>query len=169
MKEVDSFRFTGKMIKKFVLNLIANGREQKIIPWTPKSKEIASSRVSLVTTAGISMKTDTPFDMETERKKGDWCDPSWRLIKHGSKIEDLNVNHLHIDTTYIKKDINVALPIDIIEDFRQKGLIGSVSKFHYSIMGYQGRDVSHLANISSPEIAKSMEQDNVDLAILAPV
>ena len=36
-------------------------------------------------------------------------------------------------------------------------------------MGYQGRDTSHLKDISSPEIAKSMKQDNVDLAILAPV
>ncbi|OUU74190.1 MAG: hypothetical protein CBC29_08625 [Methylococcaceae bacterium TMED69] len=169
MREVDSFRFTGKMIKKFVLDMIENGREQKSIPWTPRSKKISKSRVSLVTTAGISMETDTPFDMETERKKGDWGDPSWRLIKHGSKIEHLNVNHLHIDTTYIKKDLNVALPIDIIEDFLQKGIVGSISKFHYSIMGYQGSDTSHLINFSGPEIAKSMKQDNVDLAILAPV
>ena len=169
MKEVDSFRFTGKMIKKFVLNMIENEQEQKFIPWAPKSKDISSSRISLVTTAGISMKTDKPFDMEKEREKGDWGDPSWRLIKHGSKIEQLDVNHLHIDTTYIKSDLNVALPIDIIEEFQQKKLIGSISKFHYSIMGYQGRDTSHLKNISSPEIAKSMNQDNVDLAILAPV
>ena len=62
-----------------------------------------------------------------------------------------------------------ATPIDIIEDFLQKGIIGSISKFHYSIMGYQGRDTSHLINFSGPEIAKSMKQDNVDLAILAPV
>ena len=58
MKEVDSFRFTGKMIKKFVLNMIENEQEQKFIPWAPKSKDISSSRISLVTTAGISMKTD---------------------------------------------------------------------------------------------------------------
>ena len=80
MKEVDSFRFTGKMIKKFVLNMIENEQKYKFIPWTPKSKDISSSRISLVTTAGISMKTDKPFDMEKERKKGDWGDPSWRLI-----------------------------------------------------------------------------------------
>ena len=169
MKEVDSFRFTGKFVKKYVLNMIENGRTQKIIPWTPKSKEISSSRVSLVTTAGISMRTDKPFDMEKERRKGDWGDPSWRLIKHGSKIEHLDVNHLHIDTKYIKEDLNVALPIDIIEDFHRKGIIGSVSSFHYSIMGYQGSDTSQLINRTSPEIAKSMKQDNVDLAILAPV
>ena len=169
MKEVDSFRFTGKIIKKLVLNMIEKEQEQRSIPWTPTSKQISNSRVSLVTTAGISMKTDIPFDMETERQKGDWGDPSWRLIKHGSKIEHLDVNHLHIDTTYIKKDINVALPMDIIQDFYQKGIVGSISKFHYSIMGYQGSDMSHLKNQSSPEIAKSMKQDNVDLAILAPV
>ena len=169
MKEVDSFRFTGEIIKKLVLNMIEKELEQRSIPWTPTSKQISNSKVSLVTTAGISMKTDTPFDMETERQKGDWGDPSWRLIKHGSKIEHLDVNHLHIDTTYIKKDINVALPMDIIQDFYQKGIVGSISKFHYSIMGYQGSDTSRLKNQSSPEIARSMKQDNVDLAILAPV
>ena len=80
----------------------------------------------------------------------------------------MDVDHLHIDTTYIKKDLNVALPIDIVEDFYSRGIIGSISNYHYSIMGYQGKDTSHLANISSPEIAKSMKQDNVDLQFSRP-
>ena len=169
MKQVDSFKFTGRIIKKFVLDIIENQPIQTEIPWSIVSKKIGDSRVSLVTTAGISMTSDEPFDMNTEKKLGDWGDPSWRLIKRGSTINDISVDHLHIDTNYIKKDLNVALPIDIVEDLASRGVIGSVSNYHYSIMGYQGKDTSHLANISSPEIARSMKQDNVDLAILAPV
>ena len=99
MKQVDSFRFTGRMIKKFVLENIENRPIQTEIPWSIVSKKINDSKVSLVTTAGISVTSDEPFDMNTEKKLGDWGDPSWRLIKHGSTVNDISVNHLHIDTS----------------------------------------------------------------------
>lgn len=149
--------------------MIESEPEQIEIPWTPFTKELSRSKVSLVTTAGISMTSDHPFDMETEKKEGDWGDPSWRYIKHGTKSHQLAINHLHIDTRYMERDINVALPIDVIDKLENEGKIGSVASYHYSIMGYQGKDITELANISSPAIAKAMKKDNVDIAILAPV
>ena len=169
MNEVDPFRFTGKTVAKIIEKRIAYEKEVLEIPWAPVSKKISSSKVALLTTAGISMKNDEPFDMETERIKGNWGDPTWRLIDSEATSNDINVNHLHIDTSYIEKDINVALPTEILKTLVSDRVIGSIAKNHYSIMGFQGEDSSHLANVSGPEIANHMKQDKVDLAILAPV
>lgn len=40
---------------------------------------------------------------------------------------------------------------------------------NYSIMGYQGNDSSELETVSAPQIARSMQNQEVDLALLAPV
>lgn len=168
-KIVDSFKFTGRTISQIINEKIEASPTISDIPWSPFNKTIKDSRVALVTTAGISMKDDKPFDMETERLKGNWGDPSWRRLEGDATSKNINVNHLHIDTSYIEKDINVALPTSILRVLEREGIIGSVAKFHYSIMGFQGDNSSHLEKISSPEIANAMENDKVDLAILTPV
>ncbi|MEM7466729.1 MAG: glycine/sarcosine/betaine reductase selenoprotein B family protein [Pseudomonadota bacterium] len=139
------------------------------MPWTPPSKALAESRVALLTTAGVSMKGEPPFDMQTERDKGDWGDPSWRAISADATSDDVVVNHLHIDTSYIEQDLNVALPLTRLHELAAAGIVGDVAPTHYSIMGFQGADPSHLENLSAPEIALSMKKDAVDLALLAPV
>ena len=169
MNTVDPFRFTGRTVAKIIEKRISDEKKVFEIPWAPVNKKISESKVALLTTAGISMKSDQPFDMETERDKGNWGDPSWRLIEPEATSADIDVNHLHIDTSYIERDINVALPTAILKNLALSGVIRSVASKHYSIMGFQGDDSSHLANISSPEIANHMKQDKVDLAILAPV
>ena len=82
---------------------------------------------------------------------------------------DVDVNHLHIDTAYIERDLNVALPTQRLLELAEENVIGSVADYHYSIMGFQGDDPSTLENLSGPEIAQAMSDDEVDLAILAPV
>ena len=91
------------------------------------------------------------------------------MIDRDAESDDIDVNHLHIDTSYIEKDINVALPTGILKQLLEKRSIGSVAQNHYSIMGFQGDDSERLGTISSPEIASAMKKDNVDLAILTPV
>ena len=115
------------------------------------------------------MHDDVPFDMEGERKDPVWGDPSWRKVRSDATSNDIDVNHLHIDTSYIKSDINVALPLQPLADLAAAGIVGSVAPNHYSIMGFQGEDSSTLENVSGPEIVRSMRDEEVDLAILAPV
>ena len=64
-----------------------------------------------MTSAGISMKNDPPFDMEREMQEPTWGDPSIRFIPSTAVESDIDVNHLHINTDYIKQDINVMLPL----------------------------------------------------------
>ena len=167
--QVDAFRFTGRLIKKIILEAIDSTTPPATIPWAPPTKSLTDSRVALLTTAGISMQDDPPFDMEAERNNPVWGDPSWRKIRFDATSEDVAVNHLHIDTNYIKNDINVALPLRPLADLVAAGVVGSSAPNHDSIMGFQGEDSSTLENVSGPEIAQSMHDDEVDLAVLAPV
>lgn len=168
-KIVDSFKFTGRTIGKIIDRKIEASPIVTEIPWTNIWKRIDESRIALVTTAGISMKTDKPFDMETERARGNWGDPSWRMIDGEATSSEIDVNHLHIDTSFIEKDINVALPTGILKQLVEESTIGSFAHNHYSIMGFQGDNSKRLETVSSPEIANAMKKDNVDLAILTPV
>ena len=167
--QVDAFRFSGRLVKKIILAAIDAIEPPTNIPWAVPTKPLAESRVALLTTAGISMHDDVPFDMEGERKDPVWGDPSWRKVRSDATSNAIDVNHPHIDTSYIKSDINVALPLQPLADLAAAGIVGSVAPNHYSIMGFQGEDSSTLENVSGPEIVRSMRDEEVDLAILAPV
>ncbi len=169
MNEVDPYRFTGRYIKKVISEAIDAATPPPDLPWTTLAKPINESRVALLSTAGISMRDDTPFDMDGERANPVWGDPSWRRIAGDATSADVVVNHLHIDTRYIERDINVALPTTRLAELAAAGIIGDRAAHHYSIMGFQGDDSSVLENDSAPEIARAMHDDEVDLAILAPV
>jgi len=168
-RRVDPWRFTGSFIAKMLSAAIPDEPRHPAIPWAPVSKPLSACRVSLVSTAGLSMKGDTPFDMESERKRPTWGDPSWRRLRADSTAENIEANHLHIDTRYIERDLNVALPLDRLREAVSEGVVGAVAPSHYSIMGFQGSDSSTLEKESAPAIAAAMRSEEVDLALLAPV
>ena len=45
------------------------------IPWTPLKKPIRETTFALMTSAGISMKTEPPFDVVREKREPAWGDP----------------------------------------------------------------------------------------------
>jgi len=166
---VDPWRFAGSFLKRVLSSQIPDEPTHAEIPWTPVAKPLSESRVALLSTAGLSEAGDVPFDMDGERARPTWGDPSWRRIDAAVRREDIRANHLHIDTGYIERDLNVALPLDRLRDLVSAGEVGEVAPSHYSIMGFQGRDTSTLENESAPQIASAMRNEGVDLALLAPV
>ena len=167
--EVDSWRFTGGFLRKILSGNIPDPPTHPPIPWTPVAKPLSAAKVALVTTAGISMRGEEPFDMDGERRRPTWGDPSWRRLAVTATCEEIEVNHLHIDTGYIERDLNVALPVDRLRELVAAGEVGSIADTHYSIMGYQGASSAALESESAPQIAESMVSEEVDFALLAPV
>lgn len=166
---VDPWRFAGSMLTRMLSAAIPDAPDHPPIPWTAVTKPLSESRVALLSTAGISMKGDAPFDMESERRHPTRGDGSWRALAADATSDTTVANHLHIDTGYIARDLNVALPLDRLRELVAEGSVGAMASTHYSIMGYQGNDSSRLVDESAPEIAASMKRDDVDLALLAPV
>ncbi len=166
---VDPWRFTGSFIRRALSARIPTQPAWDRIPWTPVTKPLAESRLALVSTAGLSMRGDVPFDMEGERRRPTWGDPSWRRLRADAGSADVEVNHLHVDTGYIERDLDVALPLARARELVDAGELGALAEGHYSVMGYQGADASVLENQSAPAIAAAMAAEEVDLALLVPV
>jgi D-proline reductase (dithiol) PrdB len=168
-RTVDPWRFTGSFLEKMLSSRIPDSPAYDPIPWTPVTKPLSESKLALLSTAGLSMRGDRPFDMDFERKNPTRGDPSWRALLADARSETVEANHLHIDTSYIARDLNVALPLDRARELVAEGRLGALAQTHYSTMGFQGSDTTTQEQQSAPEIAARMISDEVDLALLAPV
>lgn len=167
-KVVDSYKFLNPIQVATIKGLIARQTPPDEIPWTPLKKPLQESVFTLVTTAGISMKGETPFDMETERRNPFWGDPSLRLIRKDATERDVEVNHLHIETRFISEDLNCALPLGRFRELAGAGEIGGMAEHAYSIMGYI-LDPKELLEVTAPAMVRQMKAEGVDAALFAPV
>ena len=166
-KTVDGFRFLPPSLTAWIGTYIPSEEFKGAIPWTPLSKPLEEATVALVTSAGISMKADPPFDMERERKEPTWGDRSFRTIPKEATEDDINANHLHINTEYILQDMNVMLPLARMAEFEQGGLIGRQAPTAYSFYGFQWQSTEFLTEAIEP-MSKQMQEEGVDAVILTP-
>ena len=167
-KTVDGFRFLPPSLAAWIDSLIPNLDFKGSIPFTPLSKPLKEATLALVTSAGISLKTDPPFDMERERKEAIWGDRSFRAIPRGSTAADVDANHLHINTEYILQDINVILPLARMAEFEQEGIVGRLAPTAYSFYGFQFQGTAFLEQGIRP-MADRMRKEAVDAVLLTPV
>ncbi len=65
-----------------------NAIKSETIPWTPLSKPISECKIALITTGGVHLKNDLPFNMED--KDGD---SSFRRIPSSIDPRDLTITH----------------------------------------------------------------------------
>ena len=120
-KTVDGFRFLSPSLRTWLSNGIPEKQFSGYIPWTPMEKPSSRTTFSLMTSAGISMKTEPPFDMEREKREQTWGDPTHREIPRDAAEADINVNHLHIRgicavAIFRKRDIPPATKISLVKD-----------------------------------------------------
>jgi len=165
--EVDGFRFMPPSLGASIGKDIPKEDYQGDIPWTSLKKPIEQTRFALMTTAGISMKSDTPFNVERERQEPLWGDPTFREIPRATTEADIEVNHLHINTDYIYQDLNVMLPLARFREFEIDGFIGSLAPTSYSYYGYQ-MDPKVLLEETMPKVSDKMLSEGVEAVILTP-
>lgn len=135
--------------------------------WTRPApvKPLSECNVALVTTAGLHIKEQEPFDGTL--KAGDY---SYRWIPGEVAVEELLIAHRSkaFDHSGIEQDRNLCFPIDRFRELEKEGLIGRLNRRHLSFMGSitaPGR----LMRQTAPEAAGELKQDRVDLAFLTPV
>jgi len=166
-KTVDGFRFMPPSLAGWIKNDIPEGEFKGPIPWVPLRGPISELTFSLMTSAGISLKSDTPFDMERERREPFWGDPTYREIPRNSSEKDIDVNHLHVNTTFIKEDMNVVFPLQWFRRFEEEGIIGRLAPTCYSFYGYQP-DPGKLIEKTMPVVAARMREEGVEAVFLTP-
>lgn len=166
-KKVDGYRFLPPALKAWVKTFIPDEDFKEYIPWTPMTKPLTETTIALVTSAGISLKTDPPFDMEREKREPIWGDRSYRTVPKETTEKDIEVNHLHINTSYIKQDINVILPLSRMAEFEQEKIIGRLAPTAYSFYGFQWQNNEFLKEAVEP-ISKHMKAERVEAVLITP-
>jgi D-proline reductase (dithiol) PrdB len=166
-KTVDGFRFLPPALKVWTKTFIPDEEFKGYIPWTPMAKPLSQTTIALVTSAGISLKSDPPFDMEGEKREPLWGDRSYRTIPRRTTEKDIEVNHLHIKTNYIKKDINVILPLSRMAEFEEERIIGRLAPTSYSFYGFQWQNNDFLKGAIEP-ISERMKLEGVEAVLMTP-
>ena len=134
------------------------------IPWTPLLKPVAESAVALVTTAGVHLKSQEPFNMDDPDG-----DPSFRAIPSDAQKQDVIITHKYYDHSAADRDINVVLPLDRMREFVAEKRIRGIAPFAYGFMGHiHGRHLRTLIEASGPEVARQIKRDGAEAVILTP-
>jgi len=155
------FRF--HIVKK-LWSKIFKAKNFKNVPWTPLKKPLPACKIALISTGGIILKIDRPFDLI--HPSGD---SSFRRIPHNVKPQDLIIYHKYYDHRDADRDPNLILPFEVLHELQKEGILGESNKFHYSFMGHiKEPHLSNLVNKSAVEVATELKYHKVDIALLVP-
>ena len=134
------------------------------IPWTPLRKPLEESKLMLITTGGVHIRSDTPFDMNDPNG-----DPSFRLIPSESAMEELMITHDYYDHRDADKDLNLVFPWQVVRALKEEGRIGGLTEQSISFMGHiQGPLLQHLIHNTSLQAADLTQAMQADIALLVP-
>jgi D-proline reductase (dithiol) PrdB len=165
-KVVDSYRFLDGITRRLARKW-AKMETPREIPWTAMSKPLTECTVAMISSGGLALKSDQPFDQEGERQNPWWGDPSYRVLPNTATEEDIEVYHLHVDPRFAKEDLNCLLPLQRLKELEESGEIGISAPSHYSFMGYI-MDPEELLEKTAPAIIRNLQEDEVDVVVLVP-
>ncbi len=127
-------------------------------PWAA-GPPLSERRVAIITTAGLSLRSDAPFTAGSA---------DYRVLPADTPANDIVMSHVSVnfDRTGFQEDVNVVFPIGRLHELARDGVIGAAAGFHYSFMG--------AASIRAIEpqaqgLARLLHQDKVDAVVLSPV
>jgi D-proline reductase (dithiol) PrdB len=134
------------------------------VPWTPLAKPLERCRVALVTTGGVHLAGDPPFDMSDPAG-----DPTLRVIPSASEAAALRITHDYYDHRDADRDVNVVFPIDVVRRLATEAVIREASRSFFSLMGHiTGPHLGTLLGQTAPELAGRLADEGVDVAIFTP-
>ncbi|HYM95725.1 MAG TPA: hypothetical protein VET26_00355 [Candidatus Sulfotelmatobacter sp.] len=166
--EIDSYRFLPRSFRPLYEDRGPFPGEESPV-WTPFAKRLTESRIALLTSAGLHVKETQPaFDLERERANPEWGDPTWRAIPASAAPGELAVAHLHINDDDLVADPEVALPMHLLGQLADEGVIGGATAEHVSVMGFQDRRLRDWRAHTAPEVVAFLRDRQADGLILAP-
>ena len=120
---------------------------------------LRETTVAIVTSAGLMRPGEEPWP------EGD---SGFRIFDRDER--DLIVGHqsTNFDRSGLAADLNVAYPIDRIDEMEAEGKIGAVASRHLSFTGPL-MELSTLRIDTGPAAAKLLIDDGVDVVLLTPV
>ena len=134
------------------------------IPWTSMTKPLTGCRITLITTGGLHLRTDQPFNMDDP--KGD---PTFRVIPADAEHADLTITHNYYNHVDADRDSNILLPLDRVKELTRGGYVSGLTPSHYSFMGHiDGPHVATLENEILPVLLRKIHSEHPDFVFLTP-
>ncbi|MBI5181144.1 MAG: hypothetical protein HZA05_07045 [Nitrospirae bacterium] len=162
-------RLIAKILTRFpaLLNIYVKRAKPVVVegtPWMPFTKDLKKCKIVLLTTAGVHLKSQSPFNMNDPDG-----DPTYREIPLNTPNSELMITHDYYDHKDADKDINIVFPIDRLKEMKAEGEIKEIAEINYGFMGHiDEQHLKTLINAIAPEIAKKLKTNHVDAAILTP-
>jgi len=134
------------------------------IPWTPFTKGLKNARVALVTTGGVHLPSQEPFNMVDPNG-----DPTYRALPVDTPPEGYTITHDYYDHSDADKDLNVVFPVFRLLELAKEGFIKEAAPVNYGFMGHiVGPHVETLMKKTAPEVAGLLKKDGVNAVLLTP-
>jgi D-proline reductase (dithiol) PrdB len=132
-------------------------------PFTPLCKPLRECRFALVTTGGVHLREQPPYDMADPRG-----DPTYRVIPADIAYSRLTITHDYYNHQDAERDLNILLPIELFRNLARGGQIRSLATC-YSFMGHiEPPHVETLLRATAPQVAGKLKQERVDAVLLTP-
>ena len=135
---------------------MATKMSRRCIPYSPFRKELKDVTLALVSMAGVHLKSQTPFDLES--------DSTTRVIEGDVDPRELMVTHAHYPHQDADEDIDVVFPISRARQLVDEGFLGGLNKQNYSL-GY-AQDLRKIYDEVAPRIADDLYRSATDIVLL---
>lgn len=126
------------------------------VPFTPFQGKLEEVAVCLVSTAGVRMKDDPPFDTEG--------DTSWRAISGDAEAKDLRYDDAHYDHACVDRDLNCVFPIDRVRALAAERRVGGLTARHFSL-GYS-QSLRELREKTIPGLVREIDRERPGAVLL---
>ena len=134
------------------------------IPWAVPRLPLRQATVGLVTTGGVHLRTQKPFDMTDPEG-----DPSFREVPFDAALQDLQITHDYYDHRDAENDLNLVFPVQRLRELKDRGVVGELHPVGFSLMGHiEGRHLEALQEKTAVEIARKFATAGVDYVLLVP-
>jgi len=168
LMELKPYEFTDERRARFVdwaTGLIhddAQDIRNDPIHFATLAKPLSESRIALVSTGGLRLKSQAPFDVL--KSDGDW---TIRAIPSATPREEIRIDHTHYNHGDADDDVNCMFPIERVRDLVSIGFVGSVTETFFGMMGFIPNG-THVVEQAGPEIARRLKAEGADIVLLTP-
>lgn len=126
------------------------------------TKPLSALRVALVSTGGVHVTSDPPFDLVSHAG-----DDSTRWIPASVDSRELRFAHDHYDHTDADRDPNCVFPIDRLRELAADRVIGEVAPRHAGFMGFIPNP-TRFCRETVPRVIDRLVTDGVDAVVMSP-
>ena len=129
-------------------------------PWTPFKRTLKESTIALISSGGIFIDDQEPFDP--------WAinDLSFREIPKDTSFDRLKLHHNYFDHRDALKDLNCLFPLERLQELKRSGIIGNVAPKAVTLgMGRLYKRTA-LQTETAPKIADNLKEQKADAVLL---